>query len=464
MMNRLRFVQTTAAGVAAAGIATSIRPASVLAEETAEAGLGMTIAQKIGGSLVDNSLGYFEQLGLGSMMSFLGVGDSSDEELSEIINTLSEIQEELHTLQHSVDDLRTDMDKELALVDYDVLIGPVQGLIDANKQLTTDFVVLLGAQRGQVNSVKKDIRTLMDADFLKGLNTWNSWLTGSSGQTSLLAAWSQAVCRNSGNFFNWGAAERIQKQWEFFDAQQALTVAYLVEHYNTNGDTDMVTSTLAAWQANRTAQLALLRGTTSQLDRFPVVGADGKRSAVETPLANALPPDTMVSIKTSLMWYLYVSPRVQMGPSGATDLARYYWPAMTPWCNKAANATGKTGWNAPSSDEFTQLAKECGGSAGGDTDSFRSQMIQQGLRISPLGIHIWTSTRVNYTVVTGRHCGGGGKFGWESCYNTTTPADGFTYYSEFGSPQTAQGGDGAMVMLCRQLSDGEAYWYDTSNS
>ena len=192
-------------------------------------------------------------------------------------------------------------------------------MIAANDTLKDRFKDLLALKdQKQIDATKKLITDLIHSDLLKALATWNNCLMGGANQTSVIKAWGTAVYTHYYPVFGPDAAKAIQAQWDFVDAQQALSVMYLVEYYNEQGMPESAFSTINEWQQNRKAQLALLCATIKASDSVYTLtkASDGKYSQTWDVFAlRALPPGIIkvgdllwsqnIVLQLPMLWWLF---------------------------------------------------------------------------------------------------------------------------------------------------------------
>lgn len=125
------------------------------------------------------------------------------------------------------------------------------------------------ASKENVQKTKIDIAmAINDPNNQSGLETWHDVLTGANGQTSLIRASSRAVFKKQ-SIFNQRQVQIVQEYWEYFDAQQALTVSYLIDFLNATERHDETRTLISRWYRNRDAQLAEIRGCAAPIDVFP---------------------------------------------------------------------------------------------------------------------------------------------------------------------------------------------------
>lgn len=407
------------------------------------------IALSIGQSLASGAIGSIGSFAFGSIMSAMGVDLNGQGAMNA---KLDAILAKLDELQNSVTALTRFIEAEDAQIEYDTAYASVQPLIDANKTLSGHYSDLLKldpkAHAGQVISKIGDIERLInDPTYLRGVETWHNALSGLNGQTSLLRAWGKAVFHEpSASIFDQTQAGKIQSRWDAFDAQQALTVAYLVDHYNSKLIPEPATAQriLAQWWGNRQVQLQALRGCVKKVDVFPQAH-DGNIVNVTTNLV--FMPDTMVySRQSNCMWCTV--------PYGPLDFSNTE-PGILNFIvaraeNDAASRTNTAGWFLPSQDELYHFAQECGGHFGFGTDLFTAEMNSHGFKI-PDGAQLASNCRAAFRYLP----------------RTNDPAtrgpqvklsvfcDVLNQYGTSGREFPTH----AYLLLKRPLNSGESYWY-----
>jgi hypothetical protein len=416
-----------------------------------------TIAGTIGADLAKSVVGAAGQFAFGEILNMAGVSEQAElgAKLDQILAAISQ-------LQSTVDELANELRARLSQLAYDVAIKPVQTLIDRNTALGGMFKALLVAAPAEVAAKKQDIAALMDGDFLQGLATWNSALCGSSGQTGLLRAWNAAVgyrdlpSAGQALLFGADASKAVQDQWDYLDAQQAMTVNFLVEHFNATGQPLQARQTVTDWSRNRQAQLGLLRGAVRPTDTFATIDENGQPVTVETPV-KVLPPFTIVSLKSAMMWYLKIGAAVpQLQTNGL--LAKEVAPMLA----EAVHTTGKSGWSILDPDTIGPILYDCGGR----NYQVKDAMIARGFIVpaGPSGYAIWTSRSMGWPPNRG--------IWWQwSDYPSDIPgpnarerrlvayADGSGWLYPAYLPT-----DRANVLFGRRLESNEAadYWYDAT--
>jgi hypothetical protein len=352
-----------------------------------------TLAGTIGSSLLDGALGQGVDIGLGSILASAGLDPSGmgavGAKLDAIIAELAEIETQIQTLTQ-------DLSVQLSQLKYDVAIKPIQDLIDTNTTLKTYFSELT-KPGADVAGLKRDIAKLMDADFLKGMATWNDALCGLEGQTAVLNAWGQAVAAKGMPFYTDDEAQKIDEHWGYLDAQQAMTVNFLIEHYNANKeahDDSIVSDTLRAWQQNRVTQMKMLRGGRRPSDSFVTLGDDGKPVTVVTPLV-CRPWFASLWLGPA-GWYMWCSNIVPWGPLQPTLKSDpYYCGVPGPNDKRLPNIvseTGLTGWQLVEEDLAVTLINSClPGSITDDNDQPGPALQARRFQV-PVGndFRIWT--------------------------------------------------------------------------
>jgi hypothetical protein len=307
---------------------------SIVAEET-------SIAVTIGTSLAEGALSDGASFGLGQVLSLMGVDVSG---LGEVNAKLDEIIDRLKKLQASIDQLSNYLKNALSQLSYDLAIQPLDPLIAANDTLKQRFKDLLAlTDQKQIDQTKKLITDIIHNDLLEALATWNNCLMGGANQTSVIKAWGTAVYTHYYPVFGPDAAKAIQAQWDFIDAQQALSIMYLVEYYNEQGMPESAYNTINQWQQNRKAQLALLCAAVNVSDQVYTLtkGSDGKYSQTwDTFALRALPPGIIkvgdwlwsqdIVLQLPMLWWLFPNDNWATGfpfpPDGSTG---WYVPTLS---------------------------------------------------------------------------------------------------------------------------------------
>ena len=205
------------------------------ARECREQYMSSSIAITVGESLAKGALGQVGGLALGQILVLVGADISGQQEMS---RKLDQILADLAVLRTAVDRLTADLQKVGADLAYDFSVNGVLGLIAVNTTLNGAFKSLLIAKPAEQQKLKGSIATEL-AKLTTGLATWDNCLRGISGQTGLINGWGRKVRANCADWFSPVSALAIELHWDYFDAQQALTVAYLVEFYNQNDEPTM---------------------------------------------------------------------------------------------------------------------------------------------------------------------------------------------------------------------------------
>ena len=297
--------------------------------------MSSSIAITVGESLAKGALGQVGGLALGQILVLVGADISGQQEMS---RKLDQILADLAVLRTAVDRLTADLQKVGADLAYDFSVNGVLGLIAVNTTLNGAFKSLLIAKPAEQQKLKGSIATEL-AKLTTGLATWDNCLRGISGQTGLINGWGRKVRANCADWFSPVSALAIESHWDYFDAQQALTVAYLVEFYNQNDEPTMAKNTLETWSQNRKLQLSMLRGTLRREEKVINSWVDvhiepGKELLInlgtsELPVKNPnstlltvavpswttmplsfLPPNTAIHISSSTMWCLKIGGEV----------------------------------------------------------------------------------------------------------------------------------------------------------
>lgn len=344
----------------------------------AESGGAASLAANIGGSLAKGALGSVSSFAFGQMMSAVGVDMSGQAEMNA---KLDQMLEKLDALQGSVDRLRDYLGSELTQMQYDAAYAQVQPLISRNKYLNEKFKYLLTARKENIQRTKNDIsNAINDPNYQSGIETWHDVLTGLNGQTSLIRASSRAVF-NKQSIFNQKQAQIVQEYWEYFDAQQALTVSYLIDSLNATDRRDEARMLISRWYRNRDAQLVGVRGCAAPVDVFPKITGT---TVVEhrTPL-KSLPARTLYSKATELMWCTQ-----PFGPMPGRLIALSNWQNVIRSVDPTVRqfVPSRSGWSIFGEDTIRKLLIECGF----ERDGVKA-LIAQGFTMADVNVRVLAS-------------------------------------------------------------------------
>jgi hypothetical protein len=300
-------------------------------------------------------------------------------------------------------------------------------------------------------------------------------MCGFNGNTSIIKAWGVVVYNNN-PLFGLAASQAIQKNWEWFDAQQAMTMNYLVERCNSSSLSRLVPEKMERWRAYRLDQLALLRGMVKTTDIHYSIDVQTQRASSYLTLLKILPAGVLIDLETQVMWALNVGSPVRqdifwnnqgkdntsgqamwaansavrpsgctLGTSYATKTAAEYWFFF--------NSGQCVNWRIPKSDELLKLMTKCGGQVGGSgADRFQAAMQGKGFNFPSGQVRLWTSsTSINYGDCPNGRCDPNPH------YQVLVEGD------DWWNP-ASKADDTAMVVYCRNLQPGEAdlYYYQTS--
>ena len=362
------------------------------------AAAGQSLAVSIGGSLAKSALGAGVNMAIGQILKAAGLDLNGQ---AAIAKKLDEIIDRLKTLQDSVDVMHRDLRKQLTKLSYDVAAANIRELIVLNGSLTDSYKALLATAPDGIEGAKQDIQDLSGKDLLLGLNAWHDAMVGSSGQTGLIEAWGKDVHAANMDWHGPPAARAMQAQWDYLDAQQAMTVNFMVEHFNAGKQYAKARETLRQWHANREKQVRLLRGMKDGFVGFTTLDANDQVVSGRFGV-NQLPPNCAVATGTGIMWFLTVSDQVAMGASEPE-----FQVNIAPWMGAVARAAatnqldaGGAGWQVFDIDTTYALMKFCGGDLGGDADHFWQAMKRSGFQfqLDGDGARIWTATTIPFII------------------------------------------------------------------
>ena len=203
-----------------------------------------------------------------------------------------------------------------------------------------------------------------DASYLNGIETWNDVLLGVAGRTGLLKAWGAAVLSRSKPYYGpvepkGGGPRMVQAQWDYFDAQQALTANFLITYLRGTGEVPTANAMHKRWMQNRTAQIRSLRGGVLAVDRFPEK-IEGVLVYYLVTQLNALPNEVILHATRSgawLMWYRRAGDAIPQG----TGIDGRPMDIQRNWASAVKDTGVRDGWRLPSYAEFADLINNVSG-------------------------------------------------------------------------------------------------------
>jgi len=376
-LDRRTFLGSITAPVAALSLGQALFPRRALADPD-WASLGMGLSTGIATELVKSEFGPIGGVVFGSVLSALGLGDDTSAKLDQISAKLDEINAkldqvitQLNVLQASVDALRDQLRESTARIDYDAAYSRVEDLISHNQTLLEIYRDIADPSKRDAITFNKQqfLQQVGDGVIVRGVRQlWNDSIQGLNGQTGLIEAFCRKIW-SSPTAFTEKDAHSIEQHWDFLDAQQALSMMFLMEYYKAHSAGSNIPDLLKKWEANRRGQLRKLRGTLRPYDLFPILTRDpddgrppikdGKPQYHVQNLASRLPAGVMVSKNPPIFWYTKVFPARTVHSS----------EDITNWCNEVMkevkDATGILGWYIPLESNFLELLKEVGPSMPG---------------------------------------------------------------------------------------------------
>ncbi len=366
---------------------------SVLPELAAQEGGGTSIAAAIGSSVVKAFGNQVAQYAFGSLLSAIGINTDSSQSQA-ILNQLNQIESQLNAISEEINGIRTEIEMGFAQVEYSQAVSLIVPLIAQTKLFTDSFKDLVALnptpadtpeQRAEkieeITTLKGKILALFDCgggSYQAGLDTWNSAMTGvGQSSLSLIKTWSKLVYLKAKGYYGPKQAHQMQRLWDFYDAQQALMAAYIIDYYKGSGAPIRAQTTLNDWYKYRAQQLALLRGQEAYEDIFPHSVENGNMVLqLTTVLPHALPQNTIVlkpandvlNDWSAPMWpfkfygqrtvdYLVMDKQAFIS-STVKDTRTATW----------ANKTFRTGWQQPSNQAIVALAGVIGADIAAEDD------------------------------------------------------------------------------------------------
>jgi hypothetical protein len=336
--------------------------------QTAAAGSG--VARMVGMEMCKGALGKAGGEAFATALNFAGLGDGG---LGQVSAKLDQIIASIKELQDTVNAFRRETEIALRQMSYDNNFSPLLKLIETNStlvQLYSDWI----ADGAKVKSPYiGTINKFYNASYLNGIETWNDVLLGVAGKTGLLKAWGAAVLSRSKPYYGpvepkGGGPRMVQAQWDYFDAQQALTANFLITYLRGTGEVPTANAMHKRWMQNRTAQIRSLRGGVLAVDRFPEK-TEGVLVYYLVTQLNALPNEVILHATRGgawLMWYRRAGDAIPQGTGidgRPMDIQRNLASAV--------KDTGvREGWRLPSYAEFADLINNVlGGTRLGDGTS-----------------------------------------------------------------------------------------------
>jgi hypothetical protein len=428
-----------------------------------------SLSGAIAGSLAKGAASAGGSYVLGKILLSAGIDLSGQAELNA---KLDQILQQLTQIENEITALQTDMDEQLTDLKYNLVYAPIKTLIALNKSLDFYYTPLVkSTSPDEIKSLRKEIRALLSSQnsLVQAMKTWHGAMCGSNG---VIVAWGKAVyARNP--LFGPRASMAIQKHWRYLDAQQAMTMNYLVEHLNDDPElARQVPRAMEDWRSSRLEQLNLLRGMVDTTDIHYSIDLQTQRASSYLTLLKILPTGVLIDRDTQIMWGLNVRAPVRQDVfwlnRGKDDSSgQVMWvnnnAIRTSGCNLATNYATKTpaeysffynipcsNWRIPASDELLKLMTKCGGQVGGSgADRFQTAMQSKGFNFPSGQVRLWTSsTGINYGDCPNGRCDPNPHYQvlveGDNWWNPASKAD-----------------DTAMVVYCRNLAPGEAdnYYY-----
>ncbi|HEY1682787.1 MAG TPA: hypothetical protein VGF98_14170 [Candidatus Tumulicola sp.] len=288
----------------------------------------MSIAEKIAGSLIKTYGGKVaDSVGLGSVWKFFS-GDSGSDHSEEILAKLDDISAQLQGISKQIARLQDDTKTAFKRASFDIVVQPLQALMDANDTLKDDyrrlFVALAGDNDRDVDKALDQIQKDLEM-VSKGPETWHNHLIGTVGTSVIVAA--SGIASDNPEFYTQKSAQTFQDTWDLFDAQQAMTLFYYIEYLNatTERDSDRpegnqpaaVLDTIRTYLHHRQQQLILLRGQKRNVTQVMTLSISGNPRMLHGSFSGpALPPDTIVALKPPYtMWSLQLTGPTAQGSS-----------------------------------------------------------------------------------------------------------------------------------------------------
>jgi hypothetical protein len=437
------------------------------------------IATQIATSIASSFGKQAATLAFGQIMGAIGIDTSGTAAIQQALN---QILGDLDALKSELDTVLQKIEIGFSKAAYTAAKTAALDLIARNRHLVEAMKVLVALnptpqdtpqQRADkltaIATQKDHIYSLFDPFYFAALEKWNLLIQGGVGDDiSLIKTWSALSYATATNYYGKEQAIGMQNLWDYIDAQQALTVSFLVDYYTSHTPTNpaQAQATLATWYRYRVQQLGLLRGQARRSDNFSESGGSGTIKQRTTALPNCLPLNTIVmkplndivSDSTVAMWLLDL-----YGPIGESaaacsdeDITNGTYSAVQAAISKTGRgSSGLYGrWGRPTNFAFKALCNTLGGSVGnGGPDTFANAMSGAGFVFKPGSpTRIWSGEGVFQ----------GGRAGVRS----DIWVDGSTWSHDPPIPKSPactwpDGQRSAMILLARNAlpSQGEYYWW-----
>ena len=432
------------------------------------------LATQIANGLIDGATGEAGAVAMGQLLSAIGLDPGGE---SAVSAELGEIVAQLSALETAIADLRNQMMIALTRIDYDTLAQGASDLISTNLAAARRLQDYTQAtDEGERSAIKAAIvQMLNEAQIDQAPEKWQTILCGSGGGTGLLEAWNRLVRANH-PVFGPAASQALQQHWQYFDAQQALSISHCVELLHAADDgtgggavSPDVQRVYDSWRANRGMQLQTLRGMMAEYYGVHADYADqmdwivaGQRQTVMTPMKVLPQRAVIVEINGQLlMCYMVLRGPITRGTTRAD--------AMQMVMSYAIDAGFGTGVGGDDSfinnesdfgpysfimrgkSEMVAILNALGGAVGQDQDRFADALQAMGFTNMPGGqLRLWADGPVAFVPA---HEGNPPRDEWAPAVFV----EGASWWNPSTNPQ-----DSAMLMLVRNMPDSEAanYWYE----
>jgi hypothetical protein len=278
---------------------------------------GDSLSGAIAGSLAKSAASSAGSYVFGKLLESAGIDLSGQDEMNA---KLDQILQQLKQIENDLTALKKSLNLKFGQLDYDEVTNPIEPIISLNGALNIKNGALnikyknlaSSTDLAEIRSLKEEIRTALYGpnDLDAAMETWHNSMCGFNGNTSIIKAWGVVVYNNN-PLFGLAASQAIQKNWEWFDAQQAMTMNYLVERCNSSNLSRLVPEKMERWRAYRLDQLALLRGMVKTTDIHYSIDVQTQRASSYLTLLKVLPAGVLIDLETQVMWALNVGSPVR---------------------------------------------------------------------------------------------------------------------------------------------------------
>lgn len=315
---------------------------------------GVEVAAFVAKGIASGILG---KIGSEAFSSILGWGGSQDDRSSpaaiaaaeaarQQAAKLAQISDQISALSVKLQNVQSSL---LAAIDksaYTTLLGQrAQELVDINDYIDQEIRAIATSQAPTSDRRDRLNKYVFEKLVQGGMQSWHSTLYGTvSQENTLLVLWSRIVQKLKTDVYDSSQAAAVQAQWDYFDAQQARSLAYVVDYmrgnasYSVAGD---ILPTIQRWRNNRKLQLSLLKGNSRSVDIF-YYPSENDVAQEYTVLNYALPNNTIFDRTTNTQWF-----QEELYFDGTFVDEPQFLNGLSIATRRAEDQTGQKGWQLP---------------------------------------------------------------------------------------------------------------------